>query len=814
MSNELSDLKIKLKNALKRISDLEAENSRLKSIAAKTRETVKSYDLVAFSKPRNSHEHQSAPGSSSLAPIDKNSSPENKVNLFRSLFRGRENVFACRWIGKNGKSGYSPSCVNDWKQGVCGKYSKIPCANCVNRKLIPLTENQIYRHLSGEIVIGIYPLLDDDSCWFLAIDFDKKGWQEDVIAFVDTCQRFNIPAYVEKSRSGNGAHVWFFFTENIPAYLARKLGTALLTKAMTDRHQISFDSYDRLFPNQDKLPKGGFGNLIALPLQRKARESGNSEFVDSKLEIIADQWEYLARVEKINKCKVNNLLSENLSGKSADVISQSFENGYNDILPWESTSAQPEEYHDLPNQIIVILSNMIYIEKTGLSQKLMNRFIWLGAFHNPEYYKAQAIRLPVFNIPRIINLSAETEKFIAIPRGCMDNLSKLFDDLKVKMVVQDMRKVGIKINVSFLGELNPEQTIAGKTMLGYDTGVLSATTAFGKTIVAIWMIAQRQINTLIIVHRRQLMEQWLERLKCFLKNSEVGQIGAGQNNRTGKVDVAIIQSLNHKQKVKELVKEYGMVIVDECHHISAFSFEQVLKTVQAKYVYGLSATPERKDGHHPIIYMQCGEIRHKTGAKSLLQRRAFCRRVITRYTNFKMPDGHNQEEIMITNIYKALVEDEKRNNMILDDIISAISSGKSPLILTERKAHVEFFANKLAGFSKNVIVLQGGMGRKQVKAAREKLKSIPETDERIIISTGKYIGEGFDDSRLDTLFLTMPISWKGVLQQYAGRLHRNHYNKTEVVIYDYVDRENFILAKMFRKRVKGYEGMGYEIKDD
>jgi len=307
------------------------------------------------------------------------------------------------------------------------------------------------------------------------------------------------------------------------------------------------------------------------------------------------------------------------------------------------------------------------------------------------------------------------------------------------------------------------------------------------------------------------MNQWVERLKCFLQEPEIGQVGGGIDKRTGKIDVAIIQSLTHKHTVKELVKDYGMVIVDECHHISAFSFEQVLKSVRAKYVYGLTATPIRQDGHHPIVYMQCGPIRYKVNAKPQVLQRPFVHRVVFRHTDFSMIKRGEDAEIKITDIYQALLEDNKRNDMILDDVIAAIVAGKSPLVLTERTAHVEFFAQKLAGFSKHVISLKGGMGRKQLKEVMDKLHSIPDEDERVIIATGKYIGEGFDDSRLDTLFLTMPISWKGVLQQYAGRLHRAHANKTEVVIYDYVDMNEPMLANMYRKRLKGYESMGYVI---
>ncbi len=815
MNTENVELKKKLEDALRRISELEIENSRLRDLVSNVTHlsdlnTEHSVSTENLQKPSSENSH-SERTSSSCALINNQSSPKNKVQLFRSLFQGRDDVFAIRWVGKDNRSGYSPACHNDWKHEVCGKYKKIPCASCENRKLIPLDDKQIYRHLSGEIIIGIYPLLEDDTCSFLAIDFDKKEWRDDVRALIDVCEQYHVPGYVEISRSGKGAHVWFFFDEMISAAQARRLGTALLTNAMENHHQIGFDSFDRMFPNQDTLPKGGFGNLIALPLQKKARESGYSEFVDQQMNRIDDQWLFLSQIDRLSKHRINAILSELPAGHGSLGLSQITTSEVDETMPWEVQQAQSEEYKDLSSQVKIVLSNMIYVEKAGLPQNLMSNIIRLAAFQNPEFYRAQAMRMPIYNIPRIINLSSETEEYLVIPRGCLDDLSKLVTNLGIVLIQKDLRFPGEPIDATFIGKLSSEQLLAGTAMLKNDNGILSATTAFGKTVVAIWMIAQRQTNTLVIVHRRQLMNQWVERLKCFLKEAEIGQIGGGIDKRTGNIDVAIIQSLTHKHAVKELVKDYGMMIVDECHHISAFSFEQVLKSVRAKYVYGLTATPIRQDGHHPIVYMQCGPIRYKVDAKSQVLQRSFAHKVVICQTDFTMIKRSEDTEIKITDIYQALVEDTRRNDMILDDIISAIVAGKSPLVLTERTAHVEFFAQKLAGFSKHVIALKGGMGRKQLKEVMDKLHSIPDEDERVIIATGKYIGEGFDDSRLDTLFLTMPISWKGVLQQYAGRLHRAHDNKTEVVIYDYVDMYEPMLANMYRKRLKGYEGMGYSI---
>lgn len=815
MNTKNEKLQKKLEDAQKRIDELEAENSKLRNLVSIVTHPSELISETS-TKTKNLQAHSledtySERVISEDTPINNQSSPNDKVRLFRSLFRGREDVHAIRWVGKDNRSGYSPACYNDWKHEVCGKYKKIPCASCDNRKLIPFDDKQIYRHLSGEVIIGIYPLLEDDTCMFLAIDFDKKGWRDDVRALIERCKQYHVPGYIETSRSGNGAHVWFFFDEKVSAAQARRLGTTLLADAMENRHQIGFESFDRMFPNQDTMPKGGFGNLIALPLQKKARESGLSEFVDNQLNRIDDQWLFLSQIERLSKHRISTILSEIPAGHGTMGLSQITTSLIEEPMPWEAKQAQPEDYKDIPSQIQIVLSNMIYVEKAGLPQKLMAKIVRLAAFHNPKFYRTQALRMPIYKIPRVINLSSETDEYLVIPRGCMEDLSKLMSNLGILQIHKDLRFSEEHIDATCEGSLSNEQILAGTAMLQHDNGILSAATAFGKTVVAIWMIAQRQTNTLVIVHRRQLMNQWVERLKCFLNGPAIGQLGGGIDKRTGKIDVAIIQSLTLKHTVKELVKDYGMVIVDECHHISAFSFEQILKSVRAKYVYGLTATPIRKDGHHPIVYMQCGPIRYKADAKSQVLQMSFTHKVVTRQTNFSMTKRSEDVKIKITDIYRALMEDIKRNDMILDDIIAAIVAGRSPLVLTERTAHVEFFAQKLAGFSKHIIVLRGGMGRKQLKAIMDELHSIPDEDERVIIATGKYIGEGFDDSRLDTLFLTLPISWKGILQQYAGRLHRAHTNKTEVVIYDYVDMNEPMLANMYRKRIKGYESMGYTI---
>lgn len=480
--------------------------------------------------------------------------------------------------------------------------------------------------------------------------------------------------------------------------------------------------------------------------------------------------------------------------------------------PWEKRQVDFEEEQVdilLPSKVHIILTNMIYIEKNGLSAPVINQIKRLASFQNPDFYKTQAMRLPTYGKPRVIGCAEDFPNHIALPRGCFQLVSNLFGKYGVELSITDERNKGINVDVHFLGKLSILQDAAARSILAHDTGILSATTAFGKTVVAASIIASRKVNTLVLVHRRELMDQWKERLSTFLNlnQKDIGVIGGGKEKRTGMIDIAVIQSLNNKGQIKDYLTEYGQIIVDECHHDSAFSFEQVLKKANAQYVFGLTATPTRQDGHQPIVLMQCGPIRTRIDAKSQALVRGFEHKVIPRYISFQLPA--QMPNLTIQTIYQLLVEDEKRNEFIFDDLLKCLDQGRSPILLAERTAHVEYFEKKLEKFAKNVIVLRGGMGKKQREILRQRIASIPDTEERVFIATGKLIGEGFDDARLDTLFLVHPISWKGSLQQYSGRLHRSHANKQDVQIYDYVDIQVPLLMSMYKKRVKGYRAMGY-----
>jgi superfamily II DNA or RNA helicase len=751
------------------------------------------------------------------AKANSPSTPEEKITLFRGLFRGREDIYAVRWEGRGGKSGYSPAGIMDWRAIHSARPGERKRVARKTRMLLPLSPDAIRKHLTGKQTIGIYPLLPDETCWFLAVDFDKKSWMADAAAFLETCRQFQVPAVVERSRSGNGAHVWMFFDRTVLAADARRLGCGLLTRTMERRHEIGLDSYDRLFPSQDTMPKGGFGNLIALPLQRGPREQGNSVFLNELFEPYGDQWRFLESVQRIKTDALAALIHEVAPEGNTLGVHLILPEGDDGEPPWlwrPSRKRKEAKITDLlPQTVRVITSNLVYIEKKGLPSSMQDRLIRIAAFQNPEFYKAQTMRLSTYGKPRVISCSESFPEHLGLPRGCLQEVLDLFKRHGVRTEVQDERTTGQHIDVSFRAELRVEQHDAVGQLLTHNEGILCAPTAFGKTVIGACLIARRSVSALILVHRRQLMDQWRERLAAFLAVpiDNIGQFGGGKNKRTGMIDVAVIQSLQHKGVVHDFVAEYGHVIVDECHHLSAFTFERVLRQIKAKYVLGMTATPTRKDGHHPIIYMQCGPVRFYLSPKKAAQSSPLEHKVIPRFTDFSWHRSEN--ETTIHEIYGALVTDQQRNDLIVQDVRKVLSDRRSPLILTSRTEHLDYLAGRLRGICPHIFVLKGGMGAKQRKQLAESISLVSSDEPRMIMATGSYLGEGFDDARLDTLFLVMPISWKGTLQQYVGRLHRLHENKKDVLVYDYADWLVPMLARMYKRRLAGYSALGYVVAD-
>lgn len=748
--------------------------------------------------------------------VTNGSSTRDKVALFRSLFGGREDVYPRRWENADkGTAGYAPVCANEWKPGVCHK-PRVRCGACLNQAFVPVTDEAIDRHLRGLHTIGVYPMRVGDTCRFLAADFDKDTWRRDAVAYLDACGAKGVRAALERSRSGDGAHVWIFFEEPVPAALARRLGAHLLTEALERNPDIGFRSYDRFFPSQDTMPAGGFGNLIALPLQGGPRKSGNSVFLDADFEPWPDQWAFLSGLRRLSVAKTLVIVDEAV--RQGRVVGLRLPLDDEDEKPWTAPPSRrrplPAISGALPERIGAVLGDQLYVARDNLPPVLVNRLVRLAAFQNPAFYTAQAMRRSTFGTPRVVACAELLSHHVALPRGCLEAMQRLLNDLGIGLDLRDERFAGRPIETRFLGELTPEQTSAADALLKHDTGVLAATTAFGKTVVAASVMAARGTNTLVLVHRRQLMDQWVARLGAFLDPTDIaiGKIGGGHRSPSGVVDVAVIQSLVRGDEVDNIVADYGHLVVDECHHLSAPSFEKVARRAKVKYVLGLSATVTRQDGHHPIVFMQCGPVRFRASARSQARQRPFAHRALLRSTAFRLPEAMGGGRPPIQQIYAALAEDEARNDLIFNDVLKVLEAGRSPLVLTARRDHAERLAERLHRFAHNVLFLRGGMGAKQRRSVMQRLEEIPDTEERVLVATARYIGEGFDDARLDTLHLAMPVSWRGTLAQYVGRLHRLHPAKREVLVYDYVDEGVPALGRMSEKRIRGYRNLGYSVE--
>ena len=761
----------------------------------------------------------------------------NYARFFYSLFHGRSDVYAKRAVMKSGKAGYFPVCENLWRYGVCPKAGrqKVKCVSCPNRSWAPLNQRVLMAHLTGEKsdgsdVIGIYPLLSDDTCRFLVFDFDDHeaspgtAWREDVDALRKICSRNAVPCYVERSRSGSGAHVWLFFDAPISAELARRFGSALLTEGAKSVNLKDFKTYDRMLPAQEHLPDGGLGNLIALPLQGQALRQGNSAFVDENWNAYPNQWEYLKSVQKISKAFIEEKTALWCTDGELGTLSKT-EDMAETEKPWKKP---PVLFHkeDAAQPLSITLANGIYIDTSALKPRLQNAMRRLAAYSNPEFYKKKALGFSTRNIPRIVFCGEDVGKYIHLPRGCAEKLTAQLDSAGITYATRDERQVGREIKVDFKGTLYPQQADAAAKMLEHDTGVLCAATAFGKTAVGAYLVAQRKVNTLVLVHNAEIMKNWVEDFEKFLQIDEdlpeyitpkgrhkkrksiIGTLSGGRNTLGGILDVAMVTSLGQDGDVNPLIQNYGMVIMDECHHAGAAIAEDVLNAVSAKYVYGLTATPKRDDGQEQKIFMQFGPIRYRYTAKDRAAAQDVQHFVYPRFTRLFVP---NANKLSYNQARRAVVDSTVRNELILTDVVSCLQAGRTPLVLTKEKEHAAFLYAQLKPKADHIFLLQGGSSARQKEELRTQMRAVPPSESVVLVAIGQYIGEGFNFPRLDTMMLTMPISWQGNVEQYAGRLHRDYEGKQDVIIYDYVDAHIRVLESMYYKRLRTYKRIGYEI---
>ena len=740
--------------------------------------------------------------------------PDEKIDLFLKLFACRTDVFPKFWENKKtGKKGYSPVCSNEWVREICKK-PKIKCTDCKHKAFEKLDEKSISDHLTGKITLGTYTIRSDDTCKFLAADFDDKQWEQDIIFFKKEAEKLGIDVAIERSRSGHGGHAWIFFSEFIPASLARRLGSVIMTRAIMRSTRFDLSSYDRFFPNQDYMPKGGFGNLIALPLQKMPRQNENSVFISDDFKVIENQWEFMSSIRALSHLEVLNLV--NKVSSSFEKIDTSFEDK---SQSWSEKSLDMMT-KQIKNQyfgqkITAELSSQLYINTEGVSSKLVAAFKRLATFANPEFFKKQKMRFSTWNIPRYIFCGELRDSHLILPIGLLEKVEEICKDTGSRLSLKDSRPNHRKFKISFKGKLKKEQKRATKEIIQHENGVFVAPPGSGKTIVGCAVISKRKIPTLILVHRSPLLDQWRQRLSEFV-NFDVKKIGiiSGQKKKPQeKIDIAMMQTLSKMDEgdLQKLLSKYEQIIADECHHIAAFTFELILKNSPARYILGLTATPYRKDGHQAIIYMQSGPVRYEMSGEEI---KFNSKRVIVRNSDFKLPDEVGPQP-PVHQVWNHLINDKERLQLVSDDIIENLDEARIPLVLSERKEHLQLLKKNL--LSKNisescVFILDGDLSKKQRDLILDEINTAIDRKKPIcILTTGSFIGEGFDLPALDTLFLAMPIAFKGRIIQYAGRIHRHIKGKNEVRIYDYVDPWSALTLSMFKKRAKAYRNMGYKL---
>lgn len=761
-------------------------------------------------------------------------------DFFMMFCRGRKNVYDLRYTNpKTGKNGYYTQCFNRWDRGChIQKKDGVRCKDCELRAYKPVTLPLIKAHMNGtdpngNDVVAIYPMLENNLCQLLVFDFDNHakgaeqedyaniddGWKEEINALRRICKNLDVDAVVERSRSGRGAHLWIFFKEMVPARLARRFGFALLEKGAESVNLKSFKYYDRMIPTQDVLPEGGLGNVIALPLQGMALKSGNSAFIDENWNAYEDQLNVLAGTRRLTRQGIEDYLSLWYSTGST-----SEDNGTD--APWDKNSEI--EAGSVKGVVRIVLADRIYIDSTGMSNKTKRQLRRMATFSNKQYFQNQAMDMPNYDESRFIYLGSDEGKYIVLPRGLREEILKKFDNAGISYKIEDKRTKGQELNISFRGELRESQIPAVETMLGNETGILHAATAFGKTVVCCDMIARRGISTLILVDRADLMNQWIKRLEEFLdideelpeyqtktgrtrkRKSLIGNLQGAHDTLTGIVDVAMIRSLKKKDGFHPKLKEYAQVYFDECHHAASDSAIEVLQEINAKYVYGVTATPKRGDGKEKINEFLLGPIRYRFTAKDRAEEQNINHLVYPRFTRTVKPH-HLSKTPYGNDAYELIRNNDVRDEQIIRDVADCVQAGRTPVVLTKYVDHAKKLSERLKTYADRLILLTGANGTKARRAQVEELNKVDDSDSLILVGTGSLLGEGFDFPRLDTLFMATPVSGENVVEQYVGRLNRDYDGKENVIVYDYVDSHIPKFDKMYSARLKAYKKIGYEL---
>ena len=770
--------------------------------------------------------------------------PEH-ASLLYSYFKGRQDVYSIR----SSKKGYYTQCNNFWKYGICPKRdgTKIKCQDCSSQDYKELKGRVILQHLQGikedcTDVVGLYPLFPDGSCWFLVFDFDNhdesaepsKEWQQEVNALREMCSVLGIDSLVERSRSGKGAHVWIFFSDPIQASKARKFGESLLRKGAESVSLKNFTYYDRMMPMQDFLPEGKLGNLIALPLQGRALRNGNSAFVDESWNTYKDQWKRLRETRRLSEKEVDDLIKlwcpddDAMSIFQNDVVEDTAA-GHTSLLFGQTPASTNRDFHaeDADGSVKIILSDGIYVNKKGLKDRMQNAIRRIAAYSNPQFFQTLKLGFSTKDTPRIVYNGYDEGDYIVIPRGCYDELISQLSVAGVRYDVVDKRQKGRKIDIHFNGDLYSEQQIAAEKMLYNDIGVLAAATAFGKTVLGAYLIAEKKVNALVLVHNVEIMNNWIKDLSSFLtineelptyttpkgrvkkRSSLIGTFSSQKDSTTGIIDIAMITSLGREDNINELVRNYGMVIVDECHHAAAVTHENVLRAVTARYVYGMSATINRGDKQDKKMFMQLGPIRHRYTAKERAQKQGIGHYIYPRFT--RLVDLNPSEDKNPSDYYRLIMQSELRNMQIVSDVIDCVKRGRTPVVMTKYKEHAQKLYDMLQGVADHVFLLQGGKSLKERAAIREQMAAVRADESLVLVAIGQYVGEGFNYPRLDTMLLAMPISFEGNVEQHAGRLNRDYEGKKDAIIFDYIDQHVPTLKRMYYKRLRAYKKIGYEV---